>query len=439
MDVMFIVAVGIFILFTLLIIVFTINYFTRLPESVEAIELRDKTKSVFDFFFGSSGLAAEERISDNLHRFPVWVNETSGTARTNEAIWVNVEFDERCIRNSWNNSVRVYDEDFNEMPSRISYQNLCSSNYLNSSNVTFIANISANEQKRFYVYAINNTETTAARHNLTIRGYWKFDGTDGTLALDASGYASNGTLINGSTRCANSNCPAWTSSGRFGNAIQLDGVDDYVNVSDSSTLNITGNTLTLAAWVRLNRTSSSDTTMRIISKSAGSDIEQYELLYTTDSHGVPNRFRFDVRTSNNLTSLYSNQTYTTTNTWIHVTGVYNGTRLVIYVNGTELNSTSQAGSITGRASDINIGRLATGGQLFNGTIDEVRIYSENVTSSRISALGTADLLSTLVFPEENITAVSATKLNSLRNRTYDELKTILGGDFDFRIEIRETR
>lgn len=438
MDIMFVVSVFLFILFVTIVLALAVNYFTRLPESVELIELRDKSKSVFDFFFGSGGLSTLERVTDNLHRFPVLVNETYGTARTNEVVSVKIDFDEICIGNSWNNSVRVYDEDFNEMPSRISYQNLCSSRYLNFTNVTFIVNVSANERKRFYVYSINNTDTVASRHNLTIRGYWNFDESEGTLAMDSSGYVNNGTLYNGSTRCANSNCPAWTA-GRFGNAVQLDGVDDYVNVSDSSSVNITGSTLTLSAWVRVNRTASTDTTERIISKSAASGSEQYELMYTADSHSTPNRFRFDVRNSSGLNSVYTNGTYTTTNTWIHVTGVYNSTYLVIYVNGSEMNSTPHIGGITGRASDVNIGRLATGGQLFNGTIDETRIYSENLTSSRISALGTADLLTTSIFPEENITAISAVRLNNLTSRGYDEVRAILGGDYDFRLEIRETR
>ena len=438
MEIMFVVSVLLFILFVTIVLVLTINYFTRLPESVEAIELREKSKSVFDFFFGSGGVAIVERVTDNLHRFPVLVNESSGTARTNEVIAVQIDFDEICVTNSWNDSVRIYDEEFNEMPSRISYQNLCSSRYLNSSNVTFIVNISANEAKRFYIYSINNTNTTPSRHNITLRGYLSLDESEGTLAMDSSGYVNNGTLVNSSNRCANSNCPVWTA-GRFGNGIQLDGLDDYVNVSDSSSVNITGNTLTLSAWVRINRTASTDTTQTIISKTAASDSEQYVLLYTADSHGVPNRFRFDVRNSSATASIYTNGTYATTNTWIHVTGVYNSSRITIFINGSEMNSTTTAGDITGRASDVNIGRLASGGQLFNGTIDEVRIYSENVSISRISALGTADLLTTRIFPEENITAVSASRLNALRARGYGEVRAILGGDFDFRIEIRETR
>lgn len=439
MDVTFIVSVLVFILFVTVILVFSINYVTRIPESVELIELRDKAKDIFELFFGSGGIVAEERVTVDLNRIPVILRERNGNARTDEVVAVELDFDEDCINNAWNNSVRVYDQEFNEMPSRISNQILCSSQYLNRSTVTFITNISANERKTLYVYSANNSETSAALHNLTIVGYWTFDEGSGTFAKDFSSYNQTGLLYNSGDRCSGAGCTTMWGTGRFGNGLQLDGVNDYVNVSDSSNLNITANTLTLSTWVRLNGTGGDGTTGRIISKTAGSGSEQYELMYTTNSHSDPNKFRFDVRSSSTLTSVYTAATYTTTGNWTHVAGVYNGSYIAIFINGTESASSSHSGNLVGRVSDVYIGRAASGGQHFNGTIDEVRIYNTNVPASNISVLGSSDLLSTDLLPSEGIAAVSSRKFNELANRSHDDLRTVVGEGWNFRLEIREGR
>ena len=54
----------------------------------------------------------------------------------------------------------------------------------------------------------------------TLVGWWWFDDGVGTTAADSSGYKNNGTLTNG---------PMWVA-GKFGKAMQFDGVDDYVTV-----------------------------------------------------------------------------------------------------------------------------------------------------------------------------------------------------------------
>jgi len=63
-------------------------------------------------------------------------------------------------------------------------------------------------------------------------------GETSSKAVDISRYGNNGT-INGAV---------WTSSGRFGSALQFDGVDDYVDCGNGASLNIT-TAVTVEAWV----------------------------------------------------------------------------------------------------------------------------------------------------------------------------------------------
>jgi hypothetical protein len=69
-------------------------------------------------------------------------------------------------------------------------------------------------------------------------GWWKFDETEGTTASDSSGYGHTGTLIGN---------PKWQpTGGKVGGALELDGVDDYVNTDYATDLP----TWTVAVWVK---------------------------------------------------------------------------------------------------------------------------------------------------------------------------------------------
>ena len=69
-------------------------------------------------------------------------------------------------------------------------------------------------------------------------GYWAFDEGSGTIAYDSSGFANNGTTTNG---------PSWTN-GKVGGGMEFDGTNDYVDVRDSDSLDIT-NEITIEFWI----------------------------------------------------------------------------------------------------------------------------------------------------------------------------------------------
>ncbi|HKZ78764.1 MAG TPA: LamG-like jellyroll fold domain-containing protein, partial [Pyrinomonadaceae bacterium] len=71
-----------------------------------------------------------------------------------------------------------------------------------------------------------------------LRGYWKFDENTGTTAADASGSGNTGTLTSGA---------GW-STGQSGAAVNLDGVNDYVQVGAQSSLVLT-TAASISAWI----------------------------------------------------------------------------------------------------------------------------------------------------------------------------------------------
>lgn len=68
---------------------------------------------------------------------------------------------------------------------------------------------------------------------------WGLDDGSGSTALDSSGGGRNGTLVNG---------PVWTT-GRFGGALQFNGLNQYVGISSAAVGNQTA--FTVSAWVRM--------------------------------------------------------------------------------------------------------------------------------------------------------------------------------------------
>jgi len=77
--------------------------------------------------------------------------------------------------------------------------------------------------------------------------HWKLDESSGGIAYDSSGY-NHGTLEPSATLTP----PLWQpAGGQVGGALQLDGVDDYVDCGNDASLNIT-NAITLSVWVKTN-------------------------------------------------------------------------------------------------------------------------------------------------------------------------------------------
>lgn len=83
--------------------------------------------------------------------------------------------------------------------------------------------------------------STASAQTSGLVAAYNFDEGSGTTLMDRSGNGNNGTLVSS---------PAWTA-GKNGGALAFDGVDDYVSVPETSSLDISGS-MTLAAWIKKN-------------------------------------------------------------------------------------------------------------------------------------------------------------------------------------------
>jgi uncharacterized protein (DUF362 family) len=204
-------------------------------------------------------------------------------------------------------------------------------------------------------------------------GLWHFNEGSGGSVSDETAYGNDGTLVNGAS---------WASGGRFGYAVQFDGVDDAVVVPDAPELDGMSE-LTLEAWIYL----AVDPTdwMAVVQKWApqGSPSNQYTYTMVVSA---TNRLYMHIFTDEDDALLTGNLPIAV-GAWTHVAATYDGSVIRLYVNGVEDPITANlTGTINSTDRDVNIGAcLPYNDEYFNGMIDDVRILTRALTPEEIAA------------------------------------------------------
>lgn len=158
--------------------------------------------------------------------------------------------------------------------------------------------------------------------------------------------------------------------------VQLDGVDDYMTISNNPILNPV-NTFSVEGWFN---PASTATTRTLVSKDSASTALCYNL--TMNAGGTVS---MTVNTNNGPATATSTTTLVTGN-WYHIAGTYDGSNINLYINGALAGTALQTGSVTANNGPIYLGR--TGGatpQYFTGGIEEVRIWSTARTAAQLRA------------------------------------------------------
>jgi hypothetical protein len=212
-------------------------------------------------------------------------------------------------------------------------------------------------------------------------GHWTFDGADTQATItDRSGQSNNGYFVGGATSSAK-------AQGKLGQALRFDGVDDSVNVGD---INATdgASAMTVSAWVYQDSLSAD---LSVVSKWHGSGFSWY-FASSRGGHGGSDDVHFQIGDSDE-------EGYTTTNVhqagrWEHWVGVFDGTqtgnanRLKIYVDGVSQSLTYDAvipATTQSTAFPVHIGST-DGSGVWNGKIDDVRIYNRALSADEVKAL-----------------------------------------------------
>jgi hypothetical protein len=186
--------------------------------------------------------------------------------------------------------------------------------------------------------------------------------------------------------------------GAFGAAVNFDGVDDRIAISDGGALSFgNGNTdspFTLSAWVN----PVDITRFRILSKSIAGGTVNREYLFTFDDTDRLSMILYHKRTIRNIRR-QSNQAYTSfQGSWHHVAATYDGSGtaagITLYVDGIEVSSVPDSSGVYVAMSnlgvDCTIGSSVFDNDFANGAMDEVIVYDRVLSGSDIADLFNAN-------------------------------------------------
>jgi hypothetical protein len=141
-----------------------------------------------------------------------------------------------------------------------------------------------------------------------------------------------------------------------------------------------GNQITISAWIKIDSFPGLDP--RIIMKGDSVNSQEWGLLVDDG----PNTLEFRLITSS-ATSLDSS-TSLSTGTLYFVAATYDGATMRVYIDGDQDNSKSASGNISQSSTNIWIGDqgITAGQRDFDGTIEDVRVYSRALSAAEIKTI-----------------------------------------------------
>ena len=196
----------------------------------------------------------------------------------------------------------------------------------------------------------------------TLAAAYGFEEGGGISATDSSGNSNTGTLTNGPTRVA----------GRYGQALNFDGSNDYVIVADANSLDFT-QSFTLSAWVQ--PASPKIDFRAVMSKGSAPINHPYELYATVSGvcgNGGISGFITVNGSSGPTTAACSSTPLATPGVWTHLAVTYDGSNLKLYKNGVLITTSPVSGYMEQSTGTLQIG-ASEFGENFQGLIDEVRL------------------------------------------------------------------
>ena len=170
------------------------------------------------------------------------------------------------------------------------------------------------------------------------------------------------------------------AAGRLGNAVKLNGADEYVSLPTGIVSGLSD--YTVSAWVD---PASDDTWARVFDFGSGTAVNMFMTV-----NGGGNGLRFGITTSGNGAEQdLTGGGHLPPNTWSHVAVTLSGTTGTLYLNGTAvatLPNMTLKPSALGNTTQNWIGRSQYPDPYLNGTVDDLNIYDHALSATEIAAL-----------------------------------------------------
>ena len=228
----------------------------------------------------------------------------------------------------------------------------------------------------------------------SLKSWWKMDGYGG-VAFDSSGLANNGTYLNSPT--VNSSAPTIGHYNPY--SMTFNGSNTVVYMGDVLDSYFTGSNkqFTISAWVK---PAASNTNSVIVGKVAGGALNERQFFFRLYTGSKPEFLWYGDLTGNTYRGTLGSTAITSTSTWYHLVATYDGTngtinnRVALYVNAVAESTSIDLTAGTPSTIPDGPAKLSIGDGLsstnvtqsipFNGSIDDVRIYSRILTATEIA-------------------------------------------------------
>jgi glucose/arabinose dehydrogenase/PKD repeat protein len=227
---------------------------------------------------------------------------------------------------------------------------------------------------------------------------WNFGESTGTTTADVTGNGNTATLKNGAL---------WTS-GKYGSGLKLDGANDYLDIPNSPTLNLSGTAMAASVWV--NPAGGGGDQVLFAKLYNGSMVSPY-YQYALEMRGGGLSPTFLVGTSGGVKEA-SMGSALPLGQWSHLAVVFDGTKAVFYLNGNLMSSPAIAASMTARDTSFHLGADATPSQFLNGSLDDMRVYNRTLNQAEVQSDMNTPLVAPAADPNGPTVAIIAPLANA---------------------------
>ena len=172
-------------------------------------------------------------------------------------------------------------------------------------------------------------------------------------------------------------------------SLNFNGQSDYIEITDASAMIANSDQISIMGWVYPRNTNSGWPDFDGFF-GFRNELDADFYLLQLDNYKVEGRLRISL---NDYFSVVTAPNSISTETWYHLALVYDGTNLIVYINGIEAGSTSASGQITNVSVPLKVGRLVFQTTNFDldGQADEVGLWSVALTAEQIQNYMYADL------------------------------------------------
>ncbi|TYQ15436.1 UNVERIFIED_CONTAM: Subtilisin-like serine proteases [Acetivibrio alkalicellulosi] len=243
----------------------------------------------------------------------------------------------------------------------------------NSSSSTALGTYTIKAETTFAGYVSSSDTTTIQFVEESKIAHYKFDENDGIIAYDSTGKSGTSTLHNGASFV----------SGLIGNAVKLNGTNEYIELPQGILEEVTN--FTIALWVKLD---SLNTWQRIFDFGNNTNVNMF--LTSNSSTGS---LRFGIKNGGSEQQINSSESIPI-GRWVHIAVVLSDGIGTIYVDGKE---TARNNNITitpyhlGPTLNNYIGRSQYPDPYLNGTIDDFKIFNYPLDSDEINSLSSINI------------------------------------------------